>query len=183
MSISHRIGISLISLCELTVICALHFPGPASGRILFLVTSPSGVLPDTRISIAFILGWILTVTGALVRVGCYHALGRDITLQSATHERQNVVTRRLYALVRHIAYATALSWEDTGGTRIGLVAAGGWAVGFAGSAVVWQGLDRAPRVGWLYTCVEDETGRRGLEKDGMSGRRGRLTDSSDQLHV
>ena len=53
---------------------------------------------------AFLVGWGLSITGALLTVYCYRVLGPQYTFQRAVVEEHQLVTTKPYAIVRHPAY-------------------------------------------------------------------------------
>ncbi|OCH95081.1 hypothetical protein OBBRIDRAFT_746092 [Obba rivulosa] len=109
VNVTHMFGIWTTALCELALICAMHFPSTSSGRIVALFSTPAGAPTRIHSSDIFLLGWMLTVAGALVRVRCYRVLGRQFSrCRSAHDEKHRLVMHGPYGVVRHPAYTGAI---------------------------------------------------------------------------
>ncbi|KAH9938680.1 uncharacterized protein B0H18DRAFT_968309 [Fomitopsis serialis] len=70
-------------------------------------TSSSG--REVALTGAFVVGWLLLASGALIRAMCYRHLGRFFTFELALREGHQLVTTGPYAIVRHPAYTGSIS--------------------------------------------------------------------------
>jgi len=58
------------------------------------------------ITSAFLIAWILSMTGVLVRRSCYKALGRMFTFEISLRDNHRLVTSGPYSFVRHPSYTS-----------------------------------------------------------------------------
>ena len=71
------------------------------------------------------LGWILTVIGAIIRLASYRELGRLFTFDLSIRKGHKLVTTGPYSYIRHPSYTGAiLGWT---GTALCLLREGSWA--------------------------------------------------------
>ena len=95
-----------LATCEITVLLAPYLPSEFSDRLLPLLL-PRGASVRHNVGTAtpaFLLGWSLAVSGALLRMWCYHILGPQYTFQRAVIKEHKLVTSGPYRVVRHPAY-------------------------------------------------------------------------------
>lgn len=83
---------SPITTYTLTLIC----PFPPSH------SSPVYITP------LFVIGVIVVVLGASIRIDCFRTLGSLFTFDLTIHPNHTLVTRRLYSYVRHPAYTGSM---------------------------------------------------------------------------
>jgi protein-S-isoprenylcysteine O-methyltransferase Ste14 len=91
-----------------------------TAEILFIYTSdrPGSLEPIRRflgstsshgfISPIFLVGVVLSVFGASVRVACYKHLGPNFTFKLTIRDKHTLVTTGPYAIVRHPAYISVM---------------------------------------------------------------------------
>ena len=71
------------------------------------------------------LGWILTVVGAMIRLASYRELGRLFTFDVSIRKGHKLVTTGPYSYIRHPSYTGGiLSWA---GNALCLLREGSWA--------------------------------------------------------
>jgi len=75
------------------------------------------------ITSAFLVAWIVSLTGALIRRSCYKALGHMFTFEISLRDNHHLVTSGPYSFVRHPSYTSgalaligALLCETTSGS-------------------------------------------------------------------
>ena len=54
----------------------------------------------------FLIAWIVSLTGALIRRSCYKALGRMFTFEISLRDDHRLVTSGPYSFVRHPSYTS-----------------------------------------------------------------------------
>jgi protein-S-isoprenylcysteine O-methyltransferase Ste14 len=64
--------------------------------------------PALRTTSLFILGVLLVVVGASIRLNCFHTLGPFFTFDLTIHPQHRLITTGLYTHVRHPAYTGSL---------------------------------------------------------------------------
>jgi protein-S-isoprenylcysteine O-methyltransferase Ste14 len=98
-----------ISIAEIVVI-ASRVAGPITppSPIQHAVGPLFGRIQDTPITIPFLFGTALVVTGGLIRWWCFRTLGRFFTFQLSVHKEHQLVTNGPYAIVRHPSYTGIL---------------------------------------------------------------------------
>ncbi|KAJ7291608.1 hypothetical protein C8J57DRAFT_1445186 [Mycena rebaudengoi] len=57
-----------------------------------------------RITVAFVLGASLIITGAMIRFRCFREMGRHFTFALSLRDNHTLITTGPYAIVRHPAY-------------------------------------------------------------------------------
>lgn len=125
------------TICESAVILSRAYPSRPSSQILTIMTSLFGTTIHTtsliRLSPQFILGWILAVSGVLIRIACYRHLGRFFTFELAVRKDHHLVTSGPYAYVRHPSYTgTIMLFIGTAMTTLG---GGAW---LAECSTIWS---------------------------------------------
>ncbi|KAF8996837.1 Isoprenylcysteine carboxyl methyltransferase family-domain-containing protein [Cyathus striatus] len=68
----------------------------------FPIPEPSGI------SVQFLLGRLIGLTGGLLRQSCYKYLGRFFTFEMGIHKDHKLITSGPYAVVRHPGYTGIL---------------------------------------------------------------------------
>ncbi|KAI0667638.1 hypothetical protein C8Q78DRAFT_315138 [Trametes maxima] len=143
-----RILIRTVVLSEALAILAAHIHVPASVYILSVLdhrSPPGSGAKEIRITSTFIMGWIIMMSGGILRTLCYRALGKHFTFHVTIRKDHRLVTSGPYAIVRHPSYTalglvvlgicissfTSGSWLKECGimdTAIGNALAVGWAM-------------------------------------------------------
>ncbi|KAJ7579109.1 hypothetical protein C8J56DRAFT_796872 [Mycena floridula] len=119
---------------EVLVILALHNPsGPISSRILSLAALHGYRLENIRLTPSFIVGTLLTLLGATLRMFCYRTLGLLFTFELSISSNHRLITDGPYAWARHPSYTGMIL------TIIGTACNHG-----AGSWIVESGLLKSP---------------------------------------
>ena len=75
----------------------------------FLVPNPS-TISNIRFTPSFYIGFGLIFSGTILRVLCYHLLGRNFTFELAVRKNHELYTDGPYSIVRHPAYTGAYLW-------------------------------------------------------------------------
>lgn len=135
------------------IIAGVYLPSPlATKAIPILVWSnhPTMAISRMRVTPLFFAGWLLIVSGGLIRFLCYRALGNMFTFQLGIRKDHKLVTSGLYSIVRHPSYSgsimlalgctifflgsgswltecSGLSLDDT----VGQLLVSGWMIGLA----------------------------------------------------
>ena len=111
----HRLYLKLFLLT--TILCEIVVIFTANPRILHTkallerIDAQDPTIAYTRrpgLSAWYIAGWLLQITGTLIRLACYRALGRQFTFELAIRDEHKLVTSGAYAVVRHPAYAGSI---------------------------------------------------------------------------
>lgn len=94
-------------LSECIVILTLNYGHciPHADTILTLLAPSSG---EPSITPAFLFAFTLSTIAALIRLACYHSLGRLFTFELTIHKEHTLVTTGLYSIVRHPAYTGSI---------------------------------------------------------------------------
>jgi protein-S-isoprenylcysteine O-methyltransferase Ste14 len=130
---------------EIAVIVANVTPSlPVSSKIISaLVPSNQPALAASRLRITptFLVGWLLAVSGGLIRLACYRVMGKMFTFELTIRKEHKLITSGPYSIVRHPGYTAVfmILW----GYSICLMSAGSWVRECAGlslDAVVAQVL-------------------------------------------
>ena len=91
--------------CEIGALLAPHLPAQLSDPLLsLLLPRGASALSNIVVTPAFLVGWGLAVSGALLRMWCYRVLGPQYTFQRAVIKEHKLVTSGPYRAVRHPAY-------------------------------------------------------------------------------
>ena len=95
-----------LSLGEILAIFATVNPSSNVSRVVMtlVVRSASSTPSEIRLTWAFIIGWICTMSGAYIRRSCYQTLGRMFTFELSLRENHQLVTSGPYSVVRHPSY-------------------------------------------------------------------------------
>lgn len=75
----------------------------------FLIPNTTTV-SNIRFTPSFCVGFALIFVGSILRVLCYHLLGRNFTFELAVRKDHELYTKGPYSLVRHPAYTGAYLW-------------------------------------------------------------------------
>ncbi|KAG5636388.1 hypothetical protein H0H81_008252 [Sphagnurus paluster] len=115
------------SLAEITVILANCNPTYALSQRLFRflardVSSPTHTELST--SVPFLFGWVLALTGALIRQRCYRILDTKFTFELSIRKDHHLVTHGPYAYVRHPSHTGAILAGS--GALLSVLAPGSW---------------------------------------------------------
>ncbi|RPD60595.1 ICMT-domain-containing protein [Lentinus tigrinus ALCF2SS1-7] len=89
---------------ECIAVLAREFPSPLSTRILSLLFDDPAAVDRLVIERTFVVGFLLVVSGGVIRKICYDTLGKFFTYQLAVFKDHKLVTTGPYAIVRHPAY-------------------------------------------------------------------------------
>jgi len=97
-----------VILCETTVIISSHFATSmfAETALNDLVRIPSSTPAITPI---FLIGFLLCLCGAYVRLSSYRALGRLFTFEVSIRDQHKLITTYPYSIVRHPAYISLIA--------------------------------------------------------------------------
>ncbi|KAH0834107.1 hypothetical protein J3R83DRAFT_11395 [Lanmaoa asiatica] len=83
---------------------------PVLSRPVLHVLLPSTTTSDpTALTASFLVGTLLTLAGALLRVHCYHILGPRFTFELSIRRSHVLVTDGVYGVVRHPSYTGAIA--------------------------------------------------------------------------
>lgn len=97
--------------CEIAVIFTANPRILHTKALLERIDAQDPTIAYTRrpgLSVWYIAGWLLQITGTLIRLACYRALGRQFTFELAIRDEHKLVTSGAYAVVRHPAYAGSI---------------------------------------------------------------------------
>ncbi|KAG8212855.1 hypothetical protein J3R82DRAFT_11172 [Butyriboletus roseoflavus] len=121
-----------------------------------------GPAEASKLTVPFVLGAILVTAGGLLRVQCYHTMGRYFTFEQCIRKEHKLVTTGPYAVVRHPGY-TGICMCILGSCIV-YGAAGSW---LRASGMLSRGWVRAVAVGWclLKAAVLVTLFRRSAEED------------------
>ena len=122
--------------------------------IALLVRSASSTPSEIRLTWAFIVGWICTMSGAYIRRSCYQTLGRMFTFELSLCKNHQLVTSGPYSVVRHPSYIGGVL------ALLGALACytspGSWFIEYSGlfppswaGSVVFSFWFIASSIGWL----------------------------------
>ncbi|KAI0647935.1 hypothetical protein C8Q79DRAFT_540000 [Trametes meyenii] len=106
-----KVLIRTVVFSEVLAILAAHIHTPASAYVLTVLdhgSPPGRGAEQIRITSAFVLGWIIMMSGGFLRVLCYRTLGKHFTFHVTIRKDHRLVTNGPYAIVRHPSY-TALA--------------------------------------------------------------------------
>lgn len=118
-----RINLStFIDLVEIYIILSQSIP---TLRIFL----PNSLLPlhtssDLYFSQTFLFGSILLYIGALIRIVCYHYLGRHFTFHMTILKNHSLITTGPYSIVRHPSYTGMIIFLS--GMAIAQMSSGSW---------------------------------------------------------
>lgn len=138
--------------CESAAILAKQFPSPAAYDALSLLTRKPSQADNIRHTRAWLAGCALLACGGIIRLVCYHTLGKFFTWQLAVKKDHALITHGPYSIVRHPSYLGSLmlgigtvlcqfgpgSWYhecigwDNWGSKVWTAAWGGWSLILAG---------------------------------------------------
>lgn len=152
----------------------------ANGTVLReLVHVSIGAATRIQLTPSILMGAVLTIMGAGIRMACFRALGRFFTFEVTVKEGHQLCTRGPYSIVRHPSYT---GWIlQTIGIALCTCSAGSWAreAGWldtsAGMTVAgaYLGIQVYTALGMLLRCSkEDALMRKQFEKqwDEWAGR-------------
>ncbi|KDQ51237.1 hypothetical protein JAAARDRAFT_140675 [Jaapia argillacea MUCL 33604] len=112
----------IVALGETAVILAQHnSSSPMASRVLKIL-----VHRETSISLTapFVSGFLIAMSGGLLRCWCYRTLGRFFTFQLSIRRDHRLVTHGPYSFVRHPSYTGGLLC--TSGVWICMFSRGSW---------------------------------------------------------
>lgn len=115
-----------------------------SSDTISAVLNALGPAGASQLTIPFVLGALLVISGGIIRVKCYRALGPYFTFAQCIRKDHQLVTTGPYAVVRHPAYASL--FMSLLGTGIIYGSPGSWLRASGVLGVPWV---RAAAVGWL----------------------------------
>jgi protein-S-isoprenylcysteine O-methyltransferase Ste14 len=141
-------------LLEVVTIVANATPSlPLSSKIISIVvrSNPAALAASTlRITPIFLVGWFLTVSGGLIRLFCYRAMGRMFTSELAIRKEHKLITSGPYSVVRHPGYTAIFMIHF--GYSICLMGHGSWLRECSGLSLDGT-LTRALIAFWVTTTV------------------------------
>ncbi|KAI0754825.1 hypothetical protein C8Q80DRAFT_391798 [Daedaleopsis nitida] len=110
---------------EVLIIAATFFQSqdqsfPASSGTILAWTGCHGI----QLTSTFVLGWLMSMLGASIRVACYRAMGKHFTFEVTIRKDHRLVTSGPYSVVRHPSYS-ALCMVALG-TLLCLYGSGSW---------------------------------------------------------
>ncbi|EMD32291.1 hypothetical protein CERSUDRAFT_108953 [Gelatoporia subvermispora B] len=112
--------------CEVATILAYHNLASVAAQRTLSALSWTAEQNAVQINISpiFLIGWILSISGGLVRLSCYHTLGRFFTYEVAVRPAHQLITAGPYAWVRHPSYISGMI--ETVGIAMCLFSSGSW---------------------------------------------------------
>lgn len=166
--------------CTTAVLVAREYPSEWNKSVLReLVHVSIGAATRIQLTPSILMGAVLTIMGAGIRMACFRALGRFFTFEVTVKEGHQLCTRGPYSIVRHPSYT---GWIlQTIGIALCTCSAGSWAreAGWldtsAGMTVAgaYLGIQVYTALGMLLRCSkEDALMRKQFEKqwDEWAGR-------------
>ncbi|CAL1710560.1 unnamed protein product [Somion occarium] len=93
-----------INLIEVVVIVASNLPFSRIQHNIFV-----GIQTDhVRITLSFLLGFLLVISGTMLRIFCYRILGPNFTFELTLRPDHDLITSGPYSVVRHPSYTGGL---------------------------------------------------------------------------
>jgi protein-S-isoprenylcysteine O-methyltransferase Ste14 len=109
LNLKPQAGWCVLSALEIVTICAHAFMHSAPGsRVLELLSLQRSGSGNLRMTWPFIVGWMMNLSGTLLRIKCYQTLGSLFTFQLTIRPEHKLVTTGPYAYVRHPSYTGAV---------------------------------------------------------------------------
>ncbi|KAF8959447.1 hypothetical protein BDZ97DRAFT_1906203 [Flammula alnicola] len=97
----------LAGLAEISVIMANSCRGNALSERVIAILVHRLSSPDTiRITWPFLIAWICSMSGAMIRRSCYRIMGELFTFEISLRKNHKLVTSGPYAFVRHPSYSS-----------------------------------------------------------------------------
>ncbi|KAK7683607.1 hypothetical protein QCA50_013445 [Cerrena zonata] len=97
------------NLIESYVILTSHFPALSTPHLIDTIVNyaspPPNAIDRIRFSSTFLLGSLLLIFGAAIRISCYYYLGKHFTFELSVHDDHKLVTSGPYSIVRHPSYS------------------------------------------------------------------------------
>jgi protein-S-isoprenylcysteine O-methyltransferase Ste14 len=93
------------------ILSSLKPSSPLSQQILDIFVAGSTPVQSTskiRLTPSYLVGWLFTIVGALIRLSCYRALGTLFTFELSIRKGHKLITSGPYAVVRHPSYTGAI---------------------------------------------------------------------------
>ncbi|OJT09760.1 hypothetical protein TRAPUB_13719 [Trametes pubescens] len=95
----------MLGMCEIAAVLASVYPSRSPESIAHVLLLKPSTLPTSfAVTAPFIVGWILAVSGAMLRSACYRYLGSQFTFELAVKDRHRLITSGPYRVVRHPSY-------------------------------------------------------------------------------
>jgi len=97
-----------------TIVASCQDPSSSrSTKILFILVAnkhkhPALAASKIRITPVFIVGWLLVISGSLIRLACYRELGNLFTFHLSMRKDHKLITSGPYSVVRHPSYTGAM---------------------------------------------------------------------------
>ncbi len=98
------------TLIEAYILLCRLYPQLIFPPIYSLLIANTSTVSNIRLTSSFYLGFALVFSGTVLRVLCYHLLGRHFTFELAVRKDHELYTQGPYSLVRHPAYTGAYLW-------------------------------------------------------------------------
>ena len=110
---------------EIAAIVAQTYPeSSVSSSLPFLLSNERWPLSSVTITPTFVLGEVLLIMGAALRIICYRHLGRHFTFELSLREEHKLITDGPYAVVRHPSYTALFLYFA--GVLLSLLGDGSW---------------------------------------------------------
>lgn len=124
------------AITESAIIIASRYPTHLYPRLLqHLVHEPDRDVSNIRITPMWLSGCLFLVVGSLIRLSCYHTLGRLFTWDLTIKDDHRLATEGPYAIVRHPSYLGSVMIGL--GTMLCHLGRGSWFVSYGGFETVW----------------------------------------------
>ena len=99
------------TLIDVAVTLARVYPSSVlAAKILSTLVASDPALAASKMGITpiFLFGWIILVSGTLIRVVCFRTLGRLFTFELSIRKDHRLITTGPYSVVRHPSYTGGL---------------------------------------------------------------------------
>ncbi|KAI0362100.1 ICMT-domain-containing protein [Trametes cingulata] len=138
-----RTALCGVALAEAAVIVAQQYPSELSRTVFSILPGAYRVRTALHITPVFLVGSALTAAGSIIRIFCYHALGKFFTWQVSVQDDHKLITAGPYAVVRHPSYT---GWTLLAvGKAMAVLSRGSYFVE-SGMWATWQGKAAAGTV-------------------------------------
>ncbi|KAF8150461.1 hypothetical protein K438DRAFT_1865442 [Mycena galopus ATCC 62051] len=114
-----------VAIAEMLVIMGTVSPSIWAKRILHTLAIGGNSSKVTLVATPTLaIGACLIVCGAIIRLQCYHALGKHFTFETGLFKNHTLVTKGPYSIVRHPSYSGA--WLAYIGLMLYFASSGSW---------------------------------------------------------
>jgi len=156
--------LQFLTLSEMYVLLCNRYPALSQKHIVGVLVPNGVVSADIRMNSTFILGFVLTVIGAAIRVDCLHRLGSNFTFELTIRKGHALCTKGPYSVVRHPSYTAAVPYAI--GLSLCHFCAGSWWVECGVSETI-VGKVVGPGLAMWHIIVITSLIRRVATEDGM----------------